>query len=130
MTSLKPYLIKAYRDWIIDNGQIPHIVVDTTVNHIRVPMQYASEGKITLNVSPSAALQYQMEDGYIRFSARFDSGLTQLVIPIFAVLSVYARESGQGISFEPESTPPEFDNMPEGSPPTSPSKPSFLKLVK
>lgn len=54
MTSNQPYLLKAFFDWIVDNELTPHLVVDATMDNVRVPLQYVNDGQIVLNVSPSA----------------------------------------------------------------------------
>lgn len=99
MTSSRPYLIRAIYEWIIDNGLAPHVLVNTLIAGVNVPMQYAQNGKIILNLSPSATHHLQMNNDKIEFNARF-GGVTQIVsVPIAAVLAIYARENGQGMVF-------------------------------
>lgn len=99
MSSSRPYLIRAIYEWIIDNGLAPHVLVNTLVADVSVPMQYAQNGKIILNLSPSATHHLQMSNDKIEFNARF-GGVTQIVsVPIAAVLAIYARENGQGMVF-------------------------------
>lgn len=129
MTSIKPYLIEAYRNWILDNGMVPHILVDAMVDHIKIPTQYVNDGKIVLNISQSAALNFQISNGIMRFSARFGSGPMQVIIPTFAVMAICPRETGEWVFFEPEEEPTDFNPTPE-DPSPAPQKPSFLKLVK
>src|SRR5205814_2503975 len=99
--STKPYLLRAVYEWCVDNGYTPHIsvVVDSRT---RVPMEYVRDGEIVLNIGPVAASRLQMGNEVIECTARF-SGITQeLVIPVASVAAIYARENGQGMSFEPE----------------------------
>lgn len=60
MTSNQPYLLKAFFDWIVDNELTPHLVVDATMDNVRVPLQYVNDGQIVLNVSPSACMNFHM----------------------------------------------------------------------
>jgi len=39
MTSIRPYLIRAFYDWISDNNCTPHLIVDATVKGVVVPSE-------------------------------------------------------------------------------------------
>ena len=54
MTSSRPYLLRAVHEWITDNGLTPQIVVDARQDQVRVPTACVREGKIVLNISPTA----------------------------------------------------------------------------
>ncbi len=102
MTSSKPYFIRALYDWIVDNDCTPYIAVDATLPHVEVPTQFVNEGKIILNILPSAVHQLVLDDEWITFSARFSGVSEKIFIPIGAVIAIYAQENGQGMGFEPE----------------------------
>jgi stringent starvation protein B len=128
MTSSKPYMIRAIYEWIVDNNKIPYVVVNVDTDNIKVPMQYAEDGRIVLNISPTAAAKLQMDNDYITFSARFSGAPMNVVIPTSAVLAIYAKETGAGMVFEEE----EGDSGNPPAPPSSPppfGKPN-IKLVK
>ena len=50
-TSRRPYLVRAMHEWMTDNGQTPHLVVDAAVAGVEVPRGYAKDGRVILNVS-------------------------------------------------------------------------------
>ena len=50
MTSKKPYLLRAYYDWITDNQLTPYILVNAQYPGIVVPTQYVRDGKIILDI--------------------------------------------------------------------------------
>ena len=125
MTSTRPYLIRAMYDWIVDNGMTPHLLVDTDDELIEVPMQYEQDGKIVLNVSPTATRDFLVDNDAVSFHARFDGKSTSVMIPMHCVLAIYTRENGQGMMFNENE---ELDPSPD-SPPQSPKKP-HLKVVK
>ena len=111
MTSSRPYLIRALYEWIVDNGCTPHIVVNAMAKGVEVPQQYVNkDGQIVLNIAPRAVSALEMSNKAISFSARFGGIPTNIFVPCYAVLGVYARENGQRMMFEsepePESTPP------------------------
>ncbi|WP_210401699.1 ClpXP protease specificity-enhancing factor [Lacimicrobium sp. SS2-24] len=128
MTSNKPYLLRAFHEWILDNELTPHLVVDATVEGTQVPQEHVRDGQIVLNISPSACGKLQLSNLDVTFDARFGGVARRLHIPMAAVMAIYARENGAGTIFtaeddEPDNTPP----PPE--PPPSKGKPQ-LKVVK
>ncbi|MCU0734582.1 MAG: ClpXP protease specificity-enhancing factor [Methylotetracoccus sp.] len=130
MTPLKPYLIRALYEWIIDNDLTPYLLVDAEHPEAVVPRQYVQDGKIVLNLKPQAISALALGNRTIAFNARFGGTPMQIDIPLAAALALYAKETGKGMVFEPdeesEETPP-----PEPSPPPQPkAKAPFLKVVK
>ncbi|CAK0759770.1 stringent starvation protein B [Gammaproteobacteria bacterium] len=131
MTSTKSYLIRALHEWIIDNGFTPYIVADAQVQGIEIPMQYVKEGRIVLNLNPTAVQTLVMGNEWISFRARFSGKILGVHLPISSVLAIYAKENGQGMSFSQE--PTEEEGTPQPPPSSSPVRPSgrpILKIVK
>jgi len=106
MSSNKPYVVKAFYDWIFDNGLTPYIVVDVNVYGVIVPMSYVDDGQIVLNVSPSAVGSIAMGEEIIELSARFGGKLENMSIPYGAVVAIYAKENGAGTSLAIEHPEP------------------------
>jgi stringent starvation protein B len=107
VTSRRPYLLRAMHEWISDNAQTPHIVVDAQIEGVDVPRQYVKDGKIILNLSHAATSALKMGNEWVEFNARF-SGVTRHVkVPLAAVLGIYARETGQGMIFSENDMGPE-----------------------
>lgn len=102
MTPNRPYLLRAFYDWLLDNQLTPHLVVDATRPNVEVPQQFVQNGQIVLNIAPSAVGQFQMGMEDVSFNARFSGVPHQVYIPMAAVLAIYARENGAGTMFEPE----------------------------
>ncbi len=92
-------------EWISDNGQTPHIVVDATMGGVDVPTEHVKEGKIILNISRGATSNLAIGNDTVEFGARFGGAPRQLTIPVPAVLGIYARETGQGMIFGSEDQP-------------------------
>lgn len=126
MTSSKPYIVKAFYDWISDNGLTPYIVVDVSVYGVMVPMSYVNDGQIVLNVSASAVGSIAMGDATIELSARFGGKLEHMSVPYGAVAAIYAKENGAGTSLAIEH--PEPEDVAE-APAQSPVKMSTMKAV-
>ena len=139
MNSSRPYLIRALYEWIVENDCTPHLLVDADFPGARVPPGYAKDGQVVLNVSPSAVRHLHMDNEAVSFEGRFSGVPQSLYIPAAAVLAIYARENGQGMVFDLESSSPADDGLADGDdddqgPPSSePPRPSgrpSLKVVK
>lgn len=141
MNSSKPYLLRALYEWIVDNDCTPHVLVAMDLPGVQVPEGYGENGQMVLNVAPSAVRYLSMENDALSFEARFAGVARQIVVPMYAVLAVYARENGQGMFFDAdipemeESTPEsvslqvvEQEEPLKATPPAS-GRPS-LKIIK
>jgi stringent starvation protein B len=128
MTSLKPYLLRAVYDWALANGFTPYIAVDATYASVVVPERYVEGGRIVLNINPNAIQHYELTDEAIDFSARFGGVAYSVHVPLPAVLAIYAKENGQGISFPEPGKAAEGGESPPETPP--PKKGPSLKIVK
>ncbi|CAK0751028.1 stringent starvation protein B [Gammaproteobacteria bacterium] len=129
MTSTRPYLIRALHEWIIDNGFTPHIVIDAQIQGTEVPTQYVKDGRIVLNLNPSAVQALVMGNEWISFRARFSGRAMAVHLPIRSVLAIYAKENGQGMSFSPNAAEEETPPPAPPSPPIRSGRP-VLKIVK
>jgi len=97
----KPYLLRALYEWCVDNGYTAHLAVKVD-SRAQVPSEYVRNGEITLNVAPSAVHKLQMGNELIEFSARFAGVARQISVPVAGVYALYARETGQGMTFDVE----------------------------
>lgn len=136
MLSRRPYLIRALYEWLLDAGELPHLLVDATVQPAELPDSYVQEGRIVLNISPSAVHDLELGNEFIRFSARFGGTPRQVRFPPQAVIAIYGRESGQGMMFGPEDDAGESRQEADADTAASdnadkpkPGKPS-LKIIK
>ena len=102
MTSNRPYLVRAYYDWILDNGLTPHLVVDAMCDGVVVPSEHVKDDQIVLNISPTACGNLIIGNIDIEFDARFSGVPRHLIVPAVAVLAIYARENGAGTMFPRE----------------------------
>ncbi|BAJ00464.1 ClpXP protease specificity-enhancing factor [Shewanella violacea] len=102
MTPNRPYLLQAYYDWLMDNDLTPHVVVDAYVPGTQVPQQYVKDGQIVLNITSTAVSNLQIGHDFIEFNARFGGVPQQVVLPMAAIVAIYARENGAGTVFDME----------------------------
>lgn len=129
MTSNKPYLIRAFYDWIVDNQLTPYILVNASYPGVQVPTEHIRHDRIVLNISPTATRGLLLENDRIVFTARFSGQTEQIFVSPSAVLEIYAKENGRGIAFAEEEDAPPPATPPEGDAGNARNKPS-LKLVK
>ncbi len=115
----RPYLLRAYYDWLVDNSFTPYLVVDATYLGVNVPVEYVKDGQIVLNLSANATGNLQLTNDFIQFNARFKGVSRELYIPMGAALAIYARENGDGVMFEPEEVYDELNSEPDTEQPTS-----------
>ncbi|KII79913.1 ClpXP protease specificity-enhancing factor [Vibrio renipiscarius] len=102
MTPRRPYMLRAFYEWLVDNDLTPHLVVAATLPGVRVPQEFVQDGQIILNVAPRAVGNLQLGDEDVTFNARFSGRPHVVVVPLYAVQAIYARENGAGTMFEPE----------------------------
>ena len=102
LTPSRPYLLRAFYDWLLDNELTPHLLVNAEVVHTTVPQQHVQDGQIVLNIAPQAVVGLHMDNDAISFSARFSGSPFQVYVPMAAVVSIQARENGAGTFFPPE----------------------------
>lgn len=115
MTSSRPYLLRAFYDWILDNDFTPYIVIETEKHEeVSVPSEYVENGRIVLNISPSAIHNLLIANDHVEFNARFAGVPHSIYAPIRAVEAIYAKENGRGMVFKEE------DDEEDDEPPTPP----------
>lgn len=127
MTSTRPYLLRAFYEWIVDNEFTPYVVIRTDLPNVKVPNQYIEDDKIVLNISPYATDKLNISNEAIEFHASFSGLVTEIHAPIASVIAIYANENGRGMVFGEEEddgddTPPSDDDSGKGRP--------HLKVVK
>jgi stringent starvation protein B len=99
LTSLRPYLLRAHHEWMVDNDLTPHLLVDADAPGVVVPRDFVREGSIVLNVAPRAVGHLDFSNDEVSFSARFNGVGMTIRVPMDAVSGLVARECGVGISF-------------------------------
>lgn len=130
MTSNRPYLIRAFYDWLVDNGQTPYLLVNAEHSGTVVPRQFVDEGRIVLNIDPTAVGGLELGNEWISFSARFSGVSEDILVPPAAVQGIYAKENGQGMLF-PDEASKQGENPEEPDPgPSTPGGRPTLKVVK
>jgi stringent starvation protein B len=102
MTPRRPYMLRAFYDWLVDNELTPHLVVEATLPGVRVPEEFIQDGQIILNIAPRAVGNLELGNEAVTFSARFSGRPHSVIVPLYAVQAIYARENGAGTMFEPE----------------------------
>ena len=102
MTPRRPYMLRAFYERLVNNDLTPHLVVAATLPGVRVPQEFVQDGQIILNVAPRAVGNLQLGDDDVTFNARFSGRPHIVVVPMYAVQAIYARENGAGTMFEPE----------------------------
>jgi stringent starvation protein B len=96
----------------------PHVLVDARMPGVRVPAHAVKDGRIVLNIAERAVAKLELGNDALRFTARF-AGVSQTVmVPLPAVIAVYARETGQGMALPDEPRGGATSMEPAGDPTT------------
>jgi len=106
--STRPYLIRAIYEWCVDSGLTPYLAVRVD-EHTEVPRAHVKEGEIILNLSADAVRNLLMGNEMVTCTGRFNGAPFDLMIPIAAVIGIFAKETGQGLVFQggdPQQPPP------------------------
>ncbi len=119
--STTPYLIRAIFEWCCDNGLTPYIAVKVD-ERARVPLEYVKDGEIVLNISPSATRNLKIGNDILQFSARFVGVSREISVPIASIGGIFAKETGQGLSFQSRISPTTLTPMPVGTNNASPGE--------
>ena len=96
MTSFKPYLFSAWYEWLTDNYITPHLVVDASVDGVKVPQAYVKDNNIVLSMAPAAIHDYQLKSNGVAFKAMFRGISEDIFVPFKAMVYMIAVENGQG----------------------------------
>ena len=132
MTSNRPYLLRALYEWIGDNDMTPHLLVDAGREGVQVPSSTIKDGRVVLNIAARAVAQLDMGNRDVRFKARFGGVSQSVVVPLTAILAIYAQETGQGMMLPEDGGTVEDDapnEMPE-PPGDGPKRGGHLRVVK
>lgn len=143
--STKPYMLRALYEWCTDNGHTPFLVVWVD-EHADVPREYVKNNEIVLNIAASATQNLRIDNEWVSFSARFAGVSRDIWVPVGNVMSIFARETGEGMGFEvelsatapaapvlqpvvPADTDGDATEVKEDTPPRPSGRPS-LRIVK
>jgi stringent starvation protein B len=102
MLSNRPYLLRAFYQWIVDSECTPILVIDANHPRCKIPQDYVEGGEIVFNISSVAVRDLKITNELIEFKASFSGVIHIISAPIKAVLAIYAEENGEGIFFDAE----------------------------
>ncbi|MEM7220144.1 MAG: ClpXP protease specificity-enhancing factor [Pseudomonadota bacterium] len=127
MNSNRPYLIRALFEWICDNDCTPYLLIDANHADVQVPTEHVEQGRIVLSIAPRSVRGLELGNERIAFDARFGGREFPVSLPVTAVQAIYAKETGEGMTFAAPAAAADADAAPPE--PKGDSK-SHLKVVK
>ena len=128
MNSVRPYLMRALIDWVVDNGCTPYMAIACDVPGVDVPAEHTTDGKLVLDISATAARNLSIGEDRVQVDCRFAGKPVHISVPVGAVIAVYARENGKGMVFDIEPETPPAPPAPKAAPRKADGP--KLKLVK
>lgn len=102
MIDIRPYMIRAWRDWILDNKLTPYIVVNCDFEGVQIPKNLKKQKNLTLNVSDGATKNFELNQESLSFKARFNEVLEVIHLPVLSIIGIYALENNHGMWFNVE----------------------------
>jgi stringent starvation protein B len=136
MTSNRPYLLRALYEWINENDMTAHLLVDATRDGVQVPRSAVKDGRVVLNVAARAVAHLDLNNREVRFMARFGGVSQTVIVPMAAVLAIYALETGQGMMLPDdgimmhEESPDDMPDPPDNNSDGQKKNVSHLRVVK
>lgn len=135
MRDLKIYMFQAFKDWAIDNGMTPYLLVKCGAPGVQLPKHIQDEYKDTelpLNIGPKAAesLNFDLEDGVVAFLTRFKGVPATVVVPLEAIVAVQVEEIGATLGCDLDSSAFAKGLEPKGPQGKKPGQPNHLKVIK
>ncbi len=119
LTPTRPYMIRAFYEWLEDNSLTPYLLVDATQDNLVIPTEHVQNGQIVLNIASQATGNMNIDNNYINFNARFGGVSRELWIPMQAVMALFAKENQSIVMpFDPS----EYENFTPEDPEPSNTK--------
>lgn len=84
---------------MVDSGHAPHLLIDAASEAVVVPREYVTDGRIVLNVSPTAVRGLRIANDTLSFDGRFAGRAFRVSAPTSSVMAIYAKETGEGMMF-------------------------------
>ncbi len=112
MISNRPYLLRAFYQWIVDSGCTPILVIDAFHPRCHIPQDFAEDGEIVFNISSAAVRDLRITNQIIEFNASFSGIVHHISAPVNAILSIHADENGEGIFFDSDDAPEDPERAP------------------
>lgn len=86
----------AFYGWMMEEGFVPHIVVDNAYPGLQIPSFLMASKHTVLNISMTATEQLQFREAGISFTARFNGRSTKCHVPLRAIAGFLVKAGGQG----------------------------------
>ncbi len=97
LLSFKPYLFYAYYNWFVSSGITPHLMVNTSIKGVEVPMDYVHDHHIVLSIAESAVKDFCAGPTCLTFKATFAGHSETIIIPYNAMEQLIAKETNMAI---------------------------------
>jgi len=120
MISNRPYLLRAFYDWIVDSQCTPVLVADPRHPRCKIPFDLEQDNEVVFNISPTAIRDLDITNEYVQFRASFNGIVHLTMIPVDAIIALYADENNEGLFFdqpEDDTTTTDTDTTLAFSPP-------------
>ncbi|MDM5146808.1 ClpXP protease specificity-enhancing factor SspB [Candidatus Persebacteraceae bacterium Df01] len=99
--TIRPYLLRAVYEWCVDTKHTPYLIVENGRDDVSLPKSSVGEKNTVLNIDGEAVRDMVMADDVVSFTARFQGATFHVHVPMGAIVGIFAKETGSGLSFSP-----------------------------
>lgn len=111
--TIRPHLLRAVYGWCEERKLTPYLAVRGGRNDVRLPpMLNGGKKEVFLNISSEAVRDLMIKDN-VTFTARFGGAAFQVLVPFSAIIGIFARENGIGLSFRAQEEKVEVEKKAE-----------------
>jgi stringent starvation protein B len=93
-------LFQTHYNKIVEADNTPYLYIDTSSPIVSVPSQYIENGKIIIDISPSAISDFKWHKDKIQFKTSFSHDYIPIVIPFDSMIALYSKEAKNGVMFK------------------------------
>jgi len=139
MKQLLPYVFNGMYEWMLDQGLIPEIVINTQIPGVSIPDYLYDEPFLILNIDPNAIRDFVIDDDGVSFSTKFTQVSHNVFFPLKSVVGMQSRGGLYQLSMPPVIEDPK--EKPSVDIPTKPKDnkseskkkttlPPYMKVIK
>lgn len=122
--SPKPFLIRAAWEWLIHINEIPHLVIDTSVEGVDVPIAAIVDGHMVLNASPKATKYLDIGNIMTKAGMTMGGRHYDISFPTEAIVVVRSKTNPHHLFHFPKM---DMSGAPTAEEPTPPPEPKPTK---
>ena len=112
MSSKNFYLIEAIYNWCYENNLTPYIAANVTNNPSIPKILKLKSDALVFDISDNSARNLTITKDCLSFTTKLEGDICDVEFPINKIISIFAKENGDGITFSSTEEELEQENSP------------------